>query len=198
MRLFYSPTSPFVRKVMVAAKLRGLAERIELIPCNPHESPPALLAANPLSKVPAMETPDAGALVDSLVICEYLDTLGDAPRLIPEAGLARVAVLQAHAIADGILDAAVARRGLSLQPVDDARRAQDARLAGAISRALAWFEARPLPEAMDLAAVTLGCALGYLDFRFGHEPWRPVHPRLADWFQGVSALPAFRETAPIA
>lgn len=196
MKLFHSPASPFVRKVRVAASLRGLDSRIELMPSNPHLSPPELLAANPLSKIPALLCDDGTALIDSLVICEYLDTLGDAPRLIPAAGAARVAALNIHAIADGIMDAAVARRGSSQLPQDEGRRTFDARTKAVIDRALAMLEAMP-PAPMDITGATIGCALGYLDFRFAHEPWRAAHPKLAAWFVTTNGLPAFAETMPV-
>ncbi|MGH7044466.1 MAG: glutathione S-transferase N-terminal domain-containing protein, partial [Acetobacteraceae bacterium] len=76
MKLFHSPTSPYVRKVMACAVARGLEGRIEIVPTNPHQSPPGLLAVNPLSRVPALVRDDGGALFDSPVICEYLDSLG--------------------------------------------------------------------------------------------------------------------------
>ncbi len=196
MKLFHSPASPFVRKVRVAAKLRGLDARIELMPSNPHLSPPELLAANPLSKIPALLCDDGTALIDSLVICEYLDTLGDAPRLIPAAGAARVAALNIHAIANGIMDAAVARRGSSQLPQDEGRQKFDARTKAAVDRALAVLEAMP-PAPMDITGATIGCALGYLDFRFAHEPWRATYPKLAAWFETASKLPAFAETMPV-
>ena len=196
MKLFHSPASPFVRKVRVAAKLRGLDARIELMPSNPHLSPPELLAANPLSKIPALLCDDGAALIDSLVICEYLDTLGDAPRLIPAAGAARVAALNIHAIANGIMDAAVARRGSSQLPQDEGRQKFDARTKAAIDRALAVLEAMPAAP-MDITGATIGCALGYLDFRFAHEPWRATYPKLAAWFETASKLPAFAETMPV-
>jgi glutathione S-transferase len=197
MKLFYSPASPFVRKVLVAAKLRGLDGGIELLRSNPHESPAELLAANPLSKIPALITDAGTTLIDSLVICEHLDTLGTAAPLIPPAGPARVAALQTHAVADGLLDAAVARRGNSVLPQDDARRALDARLKGVIERSLAVLEATPPGATMDIAAATIGCALGYLDFRFAAEPWRAAHPKLSAWFEGVAKTKPFAETVPV-
>ena len=111
MKLHYSSASPYVRKVMAVAIARGLDGRIEKIATNPHVSPPELLADNPLSKVPALVTDDGLALFDSPVICEYLDSLGDAPALFPPAGRARWVALRLQAIGDGILDAAVSRAG---------------------------------------------------------------------------------------
>lgn len=196
MKLFYSPSSPFVRKVMACAILRGLDDQIETVPTNPHASPAALIAANPLSKVPGLIADDGTAYFDSPVICEYLDSLGDAPKLFPPAGPARFRALVLQAMGDGILDAAVARRGEQGRPREDARDAAMARMAAAVARTLAMLEANPPGEALDIGSITIACALGYLDFRFAAEPWRPAHPRLAAWFARMEAVPAIARTAP--
>jgi glutathione S-transferase len=197
MRLHHSPTSPYVRKVMACAIARGIEGRIETIATNPHESPPALLAANPLSKVPTLVTDDGIAVYDSPVICEYLDTLGDAPPLFPPVGsAARLRALILQATADGILDAAVARRMHAAWPQDEGRQAFDARQKAAIARALDVLEKAPPQGLADIGAIAVGCALGYLDFRFAHEPWRDAHPRLAAWFAEVSQLAPLARTAP--
>ena len=196
MRLFYSAASPFVRKVMACAILRGLDGQIETVTSNPHASPADLLAANPLSKVPCLIGADGVAYFDSPVICEYLDTLGSAPPMVPPAGPARLRALRLQAMGDGILDAAVARRGEQGRPREDARDAAMARMAAAVARTLAMLEADPPGEAMDIGSITIACALGYLDFRFAPEPWRAAHPRLAAWFARVSDQPAIARTVP--
>jgi glutathione S-transferase len=199
MKLHYSPASPYVRKVMACAIARGIDDRIETVTTNPHTSPAALLADNPLSKVPALVAEDGTAVYDSPVICEYLDTLGDAAPLFPPTGsAARLRAQVMHAAADGILDAAVARRLQQQWPQDEGRRAFDARQKAAVDRALAVLEANPPEGLADIGAIAVGCALGYLDFRFAAEPWRPAHPRLAAWFAEVSRLPALSRTVPAA
>jgi glutathione S-transferase len=110
LRLNHSAASPYVRKVMACAIARGLDGRIERDTTNPHLSPPELLRVNPLSKVPALLLDDGTALYDSPVICEYLDSLGDAPPLFPPPGRARWTALRQQALADGIIDACVPRR----------------------------------------------------------------------------------------
>jgi len=197
MKLFYSPTSPYVRKVMACAVQRGLAGRIEKLPTNPHECPPALLARNPLSKVPCLVTEDGLALFDSPVICEYLDSLGDAPPLFPRPGsAARWQALKLQALGDGILDAAVGRRTAATQAGEGATPAWHARQQAVIARALDALEADPPGGALDIGTITTACALGYLDFRFAAEPWRPGRPRLAAWYERIAAEPALAETAP--
>jgi glutathione S-transferase len=197
MKLHHAGASPYVRKVMACAIARGIADRIETVSTNPHVSPPELLADNPLSKVPALVTDDGVAVYDSPVICEYLDTLGDAAPLFPPTGsTARLSAQIMHAAADGILDAAVARRLNMPHLQDDGRKAFDARQKAAVDRALDVLEKAPPRGLSDIGAIAVGCALGYLDFRFPHEPWRETHPALATWFAAVSGLPPLAQTMP--
>ena len=193
MLLHWSPASPFARKVLACAILRGI--ELPTVETNPHASPPALLALNPLSKVPCLVTDDGTAIYDSAVICEYLDTFGDAPPTASH-GPGRIAVLVMQALGDGIMDAAVARRMQSAMPVETARTTFMDRQRAAVDRGLAVLEAAPPAGASDVGALAAACALGYLDFRFAHEPWREAHPRLAAWFETVSALPPLARTAP--
>jgi glutathione S-transferase len=195
-KLFYSASSPFVRKVVICAMLRGLEGRIENHVTNPHESPKELLAANPLSKVPCLVTDDGVGLFDSPVICEYLDSIGDAAPLFPPAGPGRVAALRMQALGDGMMDAAVARRGQMALPQDDGRKAFDARQKSAVERSLALLEQNSPRGLGDIGAITVACALGYLDFRFGAEPWRDAHPKLAAWYAAAAAEPAMAKTVP--
>lgn len=198
MQLFYSPTSPFVRKVVIAAKLRGLDCQIERLPTDAHSSPAALLAANPLSKVPCLVTDDGVALFDSPVICEYLDSLGDAPPLFPDHGGQRWLALRQQALGDGIMDAAVLARQESGRPEEETRTKVISRQKAAVSRGLAMLEATP-PESghPTIGTVSVACALGYLDFRFAADDWAANHPRLAAWFGSFkSDVPAFGETVP--
>ncbi len=197
MKLFFSPTSPYVRKIMAAAIARDIDGQIEPVPTNPHEEPPALLACNPLSKVPCLVTEDGLALFDSPVIAEYLDSIGDAPPLFPRPGsAARWHALKLQALGDGILDAAVGRRGEQAKPREAARDAMIAHQKAVVARAIAALEADPPGQALDIGSLTIACALGYLDFRFAAEPWRDGHPRLAAWFAAISAIPALQRTAP--
>ncbi len=195
MKLFYSPTSPYVRKVMATAIAVDADARIETIPTNPHASPPGLVAANPLSKVPCLLTDDGHALFDSPVICEYLDAVHGSGVLFPTGG-ARWPVLRFQAIGDGILDAAVARRGDQARPAEEARTAMMARYQQAVARALDTLEADPPADHVDIGALAVACALGYLDFRFAAEPWRPGHPKLAAWYERMAQRPELTRTVP--
>jgi glutathione S-transferase len=166
---------------------------------NPHVSPAELLAMNPLSKVPALLGEDGVAYFDSPVICEYLDMVGDAAPLLPAAGPARMAALRQQAIGDGIMDAAVGRRGESQRPKEDARDAVMARQAAAVTRALDLLEAEAdaLSGPLTLGTLTVACALGYLDFRFAADAWRTGRPKLTTWYDSVAKHRALAETVPV-
>ncbi|MGH6932513.1 MAG: glutathione S-transferase N-terminal domain-containing protein, partial [Dongiaceae bacterium] len=109
MKLRYSPTSPYVRKVTVSALETGLHDRVSRVPTVTADPASGLTRDNPLGKVPALLTDEGEALIDSPVICEYLDSLHAGPKLIPAAGPARWTALRREALADGILDAAILR-----------------------------------------------------------------------------------------
>ena len=196
MKLFYSATSPFVRKVMACAIAREIDHQIELLPTNANASPPELLAANPLSKVPCLVTADGLALFDSPVICEFLDTIENALPMFPGHGGQRWRALKLQAMADGVMDAAVLRRGEQLRPQETARDANMARQKAAVDRTLAEWEHEPPHQLVDIGSISVGCALGYVDLRFPMEPWRETHPHLAAWFAAFSAHPAMAKTAP--
>lgn len=198
MKLFYSPASPFVRKVRLAASLRGISDRIELVATDTLASPPDLLAANPLSKIPALVRDDGATLIDSPVICEYLDTIGEAAPLFPASGEARWTALRLQALADGLIDAAVVAVYEGRRPTEEARSANIARQKAAIARGLDVLEAEieTLEGPWTIGSVTAICALGYLDFRLGADNWRAARPRLAAWYERVSADPLVAESAP--
>jgi glutathione S-transferase len=195
-KLFHSPTSPYVRKVRACAITRGIDGQIELMPTNANASPPELLAANPLSKVPCLLTDDGVALFDSPVICEYLDTVGDSLPMIPAQSAARWRALKQQAMGDGILDASVPRRGELQKPQDEGRAAWIARQRAAVERTLDALEADPPHRIVDIGSIAVACALGYLDFRFANEPWRPSRPKLAAWFEAFAQNAGIAQTAP--
>jgi glutathione S-transferase len=197
MKLYGGFGSPFVRKVMACAIARGIDDRIEMVASDPHSSPPALLAINPLSKIPCLVLDDGTAIYDSPVICEYLDTVGEATGVFPSSGTPRwIRISVMHALADGIMDALVFRRMRFGKPVDETRAHYLGRQKATVERGLAALEAAPPNGLKDVGAIAVACALGYLDFRFADEPWRPAHPGLAAWFAEVSALPALARTVP--
>ncbi len=196
MKIAYSAASPYVRKVMACAIARGLNDKIERWTVGTTD--PALLPFNPLSKVPSFITDDGMMLYDSPVICEYLDSIGGAPKLFPAEGPARWNALRQQALGDGILDASQPRRREIALPQDDGRKAYIDLQRGKVSRAIDVLEkeAGTFGELKTIGEVAVGCALGYLDFRFANEPWRPGHPQLDAWYAKVLKLPPLAETMP--
>ena len=197
MKITHSGASPYVRKALACAIARGIDSRIERLTIATTD--PALQPLNPLAKVPTLVTDDGSTLFDSPVICEYLDSIGDAPKLFPPAGPARWKALRQQALADGILDASQPRRREVALPQDDGRKEYIALQMGKVARALDAFEAEAdsLGALTTIGEITLGCALGYLDFRFAHEPWRPGHPKLEAWYAKVVAMPPLAKTMPV-
>jgi glutathione S-transferase len=195
-KLFMVGASPYARKVLVLASERGLRDRIEPVIANPHERPPELVAANPLSKVPTLVADDGSIHIDSLAICLYLDTLGDRPPLALVDGPERWPILQRHALANGVLDCSVSRRMESqLTPVPD-RLAWMERQATTSARALDRFEetATEIQDRVALDTITLACALSYLDFRFPADNWRGGRPQLEAWHAEFETRPSMQAT----
>jgi glutathione S-transferase len=195
-KLYYSSTSPYVRKVMACAIIRGLDGRIEKNASNPHASPADLVADNPLSKVPCLITDDGLSLFGSQLICEYLDSVGEGLPLFPAHGAPRWRALKFQSLGDGILDAAVPCRGEQGKPKEEARDAQIVRYKAAISRTVDTLESDPPHKHIDIGSVTVACALGYLDFRFASDAWRTGHPKLAAWYESFAGNKGVAETVP--
>ena len=195
MKLYYSPASPFVRKVVVTAMACGIEGQITRVPTNPWINPAELVHDNPLSKVPCLVTDDGLALFDSPVICEYLDQVSGGT-IFPPAGPARWKALRLQAIADGLMDAAIVRRMEATRPDEEARNAVMTRQAGLVTNALDQLEAGPLAQHMDIGTLTVACALGYLDFRYAHEPFRDGRPRLSAWYEQFAQRPEIMATVP--
>ncbi len=198
MKLLYSPTSPYVRKVTVASIEMGLYEGIELLPTNVWDSQSDISSHNPLGKVPALITPDCGVLFDSPVICEYLDSLHDGEKLFPAAGTARWNALRHQALGDGVLDAAVSRLLENRRPMGEKSDAWIGRQMLVIERSLDELEsdANTLDGPLTIGHIAIGCALGYIDFRFAEDNWRAGHPGLDAWFEAFAVRRAMSETLP--
>ena len=199
MKLYHSPLSPYVRKVMVVARETGLLDEIEIVegsgtPLQPNDK---TLSVNPLGKIPALITEDGLTLFDSRVICRYLDSRAGAG-LYP-SGAAEFAVLGREALAEGIIDAALLTayewrlrpETLRFQPWVDGQKDK-------VRRGIEAFERQidAMAGSLTIDKVALGCALGYLDFRLAELSWRDRHPGLAAWYEEFSGSPSMQETAP--
>jgi glutathione S-transferase len=200
MKLRYSPTSPFVRKVMMVAIECGLEGSIEKVTTNAWAPDTDLPQDNPLSKVPALVPESGPALFDSPVIAEYLDTLHDGPRLFPPAGPARWTALRQQALADGICDAAILRLRETMRPDGEKSPAWIERQRTAMERGLDQLEAEAasLGETITIGTLAILGTLGYLDFRYAADAWRKTRPALAAWFESASDRESFRTTVPAA
>ncbi len=196
MILRFAAASPFVRKVRIAAALAGLADQIEFVAAETGDPANSLRKQNPLGKIPALVLENGEVLFDSRVIVEYLDWLAGGGKLIPPAGPARFATLRAQALADGLVDAAVLLiyEQRWREPQIRSQKWCDHQT-GKIARALAEFESSPPALApIDIGAIALACALGYLDLRF-EGAWRQDHPQLVGWLDAFAAVvPAFEAT----
>ncbi len=201
MKLLYSTTSPYVRKVVVLLRETGLLDRVALVaaPGSPVAPNAETIALNPLGKIPCLERPDGPAIYDSRVICRYLDGLHDGPRLYPE-GPGLISTLTLEALADGALDAGVLAlyevrirpEAARYQPWIDGQRAKMLRALDALEAQWTAHLAGP----MDAGAIAVGCMLGWFDFRYGDLDWRAGRPRLAAWEAGIAARDSFRATVP--
>jgi glutathione S-transferase len=202
MRLFHSPTSPFVRKVVVLAHEAGLADRITLEPVSGNAIVPGRMPVdhNPLGKIPTLVTDDGQVLHDSRVICRYLDDLAGAGFYPPAPAL--WAVLTLESLADGMSEAAALMtyelrlrpEPMQFQPWIEAQWAKIARALDALEADGAAALAGPL-TAGQIAA---GAALGYLDLRHGARGWREGRPATAAWFAAFDARPSMVQTRPSA
>ena len=200
MRLYHSPTSPYVRKVVVLLHEAGRLGDVTLVtahgsPLDPGTAP---VSQNPLGKIPALERADGPALYDSRVITRYLDAWAGAG-LYPEAPRLWD-TLTLEATGDGIMDAAL------LITYEARLRPEDKRLESwadgqwdKIARSVAALESRwmsHLSGRLDAGHIAVGCALAYLDFRHDARGWRADVPALAAWYAAFAERPSMRATVP--
>jgi glutathione S-transferase len=202
MKLIGSPTSPYVRKVRVVMSEKKLDCQLS------NEDPwnaDVVLKSNPLGKVPCLVMEGGEAVFDSRVIVEYLDTLSPVGKLIPTMNRERIEVRTWEALADGLLDAAI----LARLEATWSGRTPEQRSAAWIERQMSRVESslkamsQGLGEkpwchgnAFTLADIAVGCALGYLDFRFGHIDWRGQYPNLNKLNEKLAVRQSFIDSAP--
>lgn len=202
MTLFHNPASPFVRKVRVLLIETGQQDRVALHGCMPTPVNPdaQLVQDNPVGKIPALRLADGTVLHDSRVILDYFDHQHVGNPLIPRDGSARWRRLTLASMADGIMDAAVlVRYESALRPVEKHWAPWLDEQRNKIRRTLAELEADAIAELtshFDIAAISVACALGYLDFRHADLQWRANNPKLAQWYAEVSQRPSMLQTQP--
>ena len=205
MKLFWTPASPFTRKVCVAARELGLWERIEVRPTSwaldwgyrTVAFTPGLAEANPVARIPTLVTDQGHAIGDSTLALVYLDEVAGGGKLIP-SGDDKWRMWSLYAIADGMLEAQVAIRAELLRP--PATRSDDfvAKQRARIVRCLDAIEQRSpeLDRPLDLAQIALGVACGYQDWRDWLEEFRSGRPALAAWYEGFARRPSMQATEP--
>ncbi len=199
MRLHWSPRSPFVRKVMVAAHELGLADAMTLVRsvAMMTKPNPDIMVDNPLSKIPTLVLDDGRVLFDSLTICEYLDFRAGGHRLFPPAGDARWQALTDHALANGLLDLLILWRNEREKPADRQTVALLESFALRVGAGLDRLEqaaARLGETPFTIGQITVGCCLSYVDFRFADLAWRASRPQLAAWHETFNARDSARAT----
>jgi glutathione S-transferase len=194
MQLWYAPTSPFARKVRIAAHELGLSYRIGLIKVDPWTDK-RLRDLNPLAKVPTLVLDDGRALYESALICEYLDAHAETPRLYPASGTARWETLLRQGLADGA--AASAGRLFAEQRKPEAERngGMEARFKAAIDAALDALEQdAPVHGEPLIGDIATAAFVGYLDFRFPGTGWRATRLKLSAWYDVFSQRPSMKAT----
>ena len=201
MKLIGTPTSPYVRKIRVV-----LAEKkidCEFVVDSPWVAGSQVSRFNPLGKVPVLVLDDAGTVFDSRVIAEYLDALAPNNRLIPASGRERINVKRWEALADGVMDAAVAAFLEGRRPDGELSAAWLERQRGKVTDGIRAM-AQELGEqawchgsGVSLADISVGCALGYVSFRLADLAWAGAVPNLAALYGRLMQRPSFADSVPV-
>ncbi len=203
MKLIGSLTSPFVRKVRVVLAEKKLDYKLVLE--DVWSADTHIAESNPLGKVPCLVMEGGEAVFDSRVIVEYVDTLSPVGKLLPLSGRERIEIKTWEALADGLLDAAILARMEATWPGrTDTQRSQAwidrqmNKVHGGLKAMSLGLGERPWCSGIHhtLADISVGCALGYLDFRFGDIDWRTEYPNLARLHEKLSQRPSFIDTLP--
>jgi glutathione S-transferase len=200
MKLLYSPTSPYARKVRIAAVEKRIEVEMQKVVLADPDCP--VIEHNPLGKIPVLILDDGESLFDSRVIVEYLDNRTPLARLIPQENSAKIWVRRWEALADGVCDAAVAAMQESRRPENLRDPAVIEKQMGKVQRGLTQLNAELgeskwcVDETFGLADIALGCMLGWLDLRYQQLAWRETYPNLARHFDEMMKRPSFSETVP--
>lgn len=199
MKLYYAPASPFSRKVRAALVELDLEQDTELITVDPFANERGHWQVNPLGKIPALVTDDGQSICGSSLVMQYLEEQSQAFKLTPEDKDKRWTILRLESMAHGVIDAAY---GI----VSERRRPEEIQMSRVIDRqwfsicrALDLLERTPFELSTaqpTLLEITLGCALGYLDFRLPFMEWRDNYPRLCAWYDQFASRESMQRTQP--
>jgi glutathione S-transferase len=195
-RLFYSAGSPFARAIRVALRETGLLARVAEQETTLRDPAAVVLPHNPVGRVPTLVLADGTALTETALILPFLDTLGGAYRLLPETSRAPfglvLGAMDGMAVWNRELRRPPEERSPGVIALETTRLHRAADALEAQAAAGAWALAGP-PEA---ARITLGCLLGYAEYRHRAWGWRQGRPALAEWYESIAARPAFQATIP--
>jgi glutathione S-transferase len=202
MTLHWSPRSPYVRKVMIAAHEMGLTDRIRTVRTTVGGTTPhaELMRINPLGKIPTLELEDGTVIYDSPVIIEYLDTLHTGPKLCPSAWPERLTALRRHALGHGMLDNALPLLAEGFRPAERQSEPHKALWRAKLRACVAALEheAEALgASSFSVGHIAIGVALAYLDFRFADLTWREGSPKLAEWHKTFNERPSVQANLPM-
>ncbi len=196
MKMLISPTSPYARKARILVIEKQLGCEMQIV--NPYQDDADYVTSiNPLRKIPVLLT-DSGTIVDSRVICEFLDAQSDTPKFFPDDFNDRIKVRVREALADGALDAGVAIVMAGRVAPDMQNETWKEWLLNKVHAALATFEKSPPQNAsvLDMGDIALACALDFLSFRMPDLAWQNKHPALAAWLTEVLKRDSFMQTNP--
>ena len=168
MKLYWVPISPYARKTIIAAREHQLVDQVEMIETKVTPPNPELMRHNPLNKVPTLLLDDGTALYDSVVICEYFDSIGRGPKLFPTNGAARWDALRRHALGTGFADLLIAWRTEITQSPELQSKDRIDKYMLKTKRILEALEhdAHNERSTFDIGDIAIGCALAYMQFRF--------------------------------
>lgn len=197
MKFYSAPASPFVRKVLVLAHETGQIGDLEMVPTKPAEVEAALIAVNPMSKIPALVTEDGVSLPESDMICLYLDERHSGEKIIP-TGAGRWEALAREAVADGFMEAAVGRRGEDGRPDGERSQVTVDKLMARMMRCMDTMEtdAAAAGDAVNIGTISLAVACGYADFRYPDLGWREGRPNLTAFYESFAKRASMEATQP--
>jgi len=202
MKLYSNPASPFARKARIIVRELNLTSVVEEVNVDARDLAEEMRKLNPLGKIPVLVLKDGSTIIDSPVICEYLNDVGGG-KFFPGMSIwrdvsGRWRALTLQALGDGICDAAVARIYESRRPAEQQSPAQMEKYRKAITTALEVLEHANFAPHITIGEIAVACALGYLDFRLPQLSWRENHPKLRDWYEKFAQYPSMKDTWPAA
>jgi len=203
MKIYYSKTSPYARKVRLVVFEKGLRDQVELILTNPNENNSELISLNPLSQIPTLVLADDQVLFDSPVICNYLDSLPckSHQRLVPEDKDQQLFVHRWHAMSDGLIDATYSLVMERRRPTSEQSPTWIADKSAVIERVLQVMDNQlqelvDLPHDVSLAHLTVASAVGYIELRLPEFLDKTIYTQLLNWYEKIKTRNSMIETQP--